>query len=194
MPFVYDDTIPGNRLPYVRTTAKGIAFGKLTDAVATIATAIPTTSAVHVLYNGEPTGGKTYALDLVTWYGITSAAAASAFGMLGCLNTTPLTTQPATADTLTAVTSMNGKVYAGFAATSHTVTVVDTGWWPMPMETAFPGAGTVTGGVVLTSKLEGRVLIPPKCIFAVSVTSVATTATGNLFFRWTEEQIINTTS
>jgi small neutral amino acid transporter SnatA (MarC family) len=62
------------------------------------------------------------------------------------------------------------------------------------METAFPGAGTVTGGVVLTSKLEGRVVIPPKCIFCVSVTSVATTATGNLFFRWVEEQVTNATS
>jgi hypothetical protein len=175
-------------------TLRGQSFGKLTDAVATIATAVPTTTAAHVLYNGEPLGGKTYMVDLVTWYGITSAGAASAFGMQGCLNIIALTAAPATADTLVKVTSMNGKLYAGSAATSHTVTVVDDGWWPMPMETAFPGAGTVTGGVMLTSKLEGRVAIPPKCVFAVSVSSVGTTATGNLFFRWVEEQVTNATA
>lgn len=191
MPFPYDDTVPGTNLRLANVTRLGTSFGKLTDAVAAIATAIPTTTAAHVLYNGEPTGGKSYLLDSVTWYCITSAGAATAIGMLGCLNIVPLTAQPATADTLTKVTSQNGKLYAGYAASSHTVTVIDDGWYPLPIQSAFPGAGTVTGGLTLHAALEGRVIIPPQCVFAVSVSTVGTTATGNLFFRWVEKQITN---
>lgn len=191
MPQPYDFTIPTALADYVLQARSGQMFGKLTDPVATIATAIPTTTAAHVLYNGEPLGGKEYELLSVTWVGATSAGAATALGLLGCLNVIALTAQPATADTLTKVTSMNGKVYAGSASTSHTVTVVDDGWWPLPIQSAFPGAGTVTGGLILTAELKGHVIIPPKCVFCVSATSVGTTQTGSVFFRWVERKMTN---
>lgn len=173
-------------------TRLGLRWGKLTDAVATIATAVPTTTAAHTLWNGEPAGGKSYVLESVTWLSITSAAAASGFGLVGCLNVLPLTAQPATADTLTKVTSMNGRVYPGRAKSSKTVTVVDDGWWPLPVQNAFTlGTGTVSGSLILHAPLDGGVIVPPGCVFGASALSVGTTATGNLFFCWREEQIYN---
>lgn len=173
-------------------TRLGMRYGKLTDAVASIATAIPTVSAVHSLWNGEAAGGKSYVLESVTAICITSAGAASGFGMVGMLNVLPITAVPATADTLTKVTSMNGKVYPGRAKTSHAVTVPDDGWWPMPLQNTFTtGAGTVTGSLVMHAPLDGGVIVPPGCLFNVSTCTVGTTATFNCFFVWREEQIYN---
>ncbi len=175
-------------------TRQGLRYGKLTDAVVTIANAIPTVAAAHTLWNGEAQGGKSYILESVTWQSITSAAAISGFGMVGCLNVLPLTAVPATADTLTKVTSMNGKVYGGRAKSSHTVTVPDDGWWPLPLNAPIVTGGTVTGGFVLHAPLDGSVIIPPGCTFGVSVLSIGTTAAGNLFYVWREEQIDNVLS
>ena len=193
MPFPYDPTVANRFLGYGELTRRGTTFGKLTDAVAAIATAIPTTTAAHTLWNGEPIGGKCYIIDSLTWYCITSTGAASSFGMLACLNPTAVTAQPATADTLTKVTSMNGRVYTGAAVTSHTVTVVDDGWWPLNVQTAFPGAGTVTGGLTLHAAIDGRIILPPQRLLCVSVSTVGTTATGNLFVRWSEQTVENLT-
>ena len=95
MPFPYDPTVANRFLGYGELTRRGTTFGKLTDAVAAIATAIPTTTAAHTLWNGEPIGGKCYIIDSLTWYCITSTGAASSFGMLACLNPTVVTAQPA---------------------------------------------------------------------------------------------------
>ena len=170
---------------------QGTTFGKLTDAVAVTATGIPTTTAAHMIWNGNISSGKSLILLSVGWYGITSAGAASTFGMVGCLHPLAVTTQTATADTLTAVTSMNGKVYGGLVTTSHTVTVPDNGWWPLPIQSAFPGAGTVTGGLTLYADLKGGVIVPPGCRFSANVTTVGTTATGNMFFLFAEAVLDN---
>lgn len=173
-------------------TRLGQRWGKLTDAVASIATAIPTTTAAHSLWNGEAAGGKSYVMESVTAMCITSAGAASGFGMVGMLNVLPVAAVPSTADTLVKVTSMNGRLYPGRAKSSHTVTVVDDGWWPMPLNNTFTlGTGTVSGSLVLHAPLDGSVIVPPGCLFNISMCTLGTTATFNTFFVWREEQIYN---
>ena len=187
-----DDLVMAQGLPArAELTRTSVSYGKLTDAVAAIATAIPTVAAAHTLWNGEPAGGKSYVLESVTWLSVTSAAAISGFGMVGCLNVLPLTAVPATSDTLTKVTSMNGRLYSGKAKSSHGVTVIDDGWWPLPAMNSAVTGGTVTGGLVLHAQLDGSVIIPPGCVFCTSVCAVNTTAAGNLFYRWSEVQLPN---
>jgi hypothetical protein len=175
-------------------TRQGESWVKLTDAVASIATAIPTTTAAHTLWNGNVNTGRSVIIDKLTWMNITSAGAATAFGMVCCLHPTPVYAQPATADTLTAVSSKNGKTYGGLVTTSKTVTVPDNGWWVAPIPTFTTGAGTVTGSLVLTAEFDGDVIVPPGCRFSVSVCTVGTTVTGNLCFHFREHLIDNQTS
>jgi hypothetical protein len=175
-------------------TRQGVSWVKLTDAVASIATAIPTTTAAHVLWNGNVVNGRSLIIDKLTWMNITSAGAASAFGMVCCLHPTPVTATPATADTLTKVSSKNGKTYGGLATTSKTVTVPDDGWWVAPIAPWTLGAGTVSGSLCLTAEFDGDVIVPPGCRFSVSICTVGTTVTGNLCYHFREELIDNQTS
>ena len=177
-------------LPRTEGTRQGTSWVKLTDAVASIATAIPTTTAAHSLWNGN-VNGDSVVIDKLTWMNITSAGAATAFGMVCCLHPLAVATQPSTADTLTAVSSKNGRVYSGGVRTSKTVTVVDNGWWVAPIPTFTTAAGTVTGSLVLTADFGGDVIVPPNCLFSVSICTVGTTVTGNLCFHFRQHPVKN---
>jgi hypothetical protein len=162
-----------------------------TAAIACV-TAIPTTTASSYLWNGEPSGGKSYVIDNIGWICTTSAAAASMFGLLLCLNKAPLTAAPATADTLN-IATLNGRGYGGNAATGHTATVVDDNWWSVG-NSGNTNALTATGGYTLWCVLEGSVIITPGRILGLACIAVNTTAAGKFIIQYHEVQIPNVTS
>jgi hypothetical protein len=166
---------------------QGSSFVKITDAVVCLNAALPTTTAPHTLWNGEPAGGKTYIIERLNWTCTTSAGAASRFSMCCMLNLLTATAAPATADTATTVNVLNGKTYGGKLVTSHTVTVVNDGWFTVgpTYETAL----TATKGAQLDVVLPIPVLLRPGGLFSVGVVAVNATAAGVLSIYGHEVQL-----
>ena len=166
---------------------QGESWSKLSDEVACV-TAIPTTTAAHALWNGEPQGGKSYIIDSLGWQCVTSAAAASKFAMMVMIDNKFYTAQPSTADTAVAIASRSGRgAYTGRAKSSKTVTVVDNGW--MSVGNSIETALTATGGAQLEAVLNGSLILQPQQLLCVAVVAVNTTATGKVSFRWSEQQM-----
>jgi hypothetical protein len=157
---------------------QGSSWVKLTDEVACVNAALPTTTAPHTIWNGEPAGGKTYIIDRLNWTCTTSAGAAGHFSMCCMLNAATAATQVATADTATAVTVLDGKAYSGNLKTSHTCTVVNDGWFTVGG--VFETALTATVGCQLDVLLPTPVLLRPGGRFSVGVVAVNATAKGIL--------------
>jgi len=171
----------------------GQSYRKLTDAVACV-TAIPTTTAPHALWNGEPAGGKSYVIDSIGWTCTTSAAAASMFAMLCQIDRTFYTAGQATKDTATLVAPMNGRGAAGVsgpskAVSSHTVTVISDGWTAVGNQQVT--ALTATVGMQLFQQLQGLWIVPPGALFCAAIIAVNTTAAGQLSVYWHEVQLPN---
>jgi len=172
---------------FMELIRQGNSWQKLSDAVACV-TAVPTTTAAHTLWNGEPAGGKSYVIQGLSWMCTTSAAAATKFGAVVQIDNSLYAAVPATADTAVAINSLNGKgAYSGRARSSHTVTVVDKGW--MPLGGSIETALTATVGAALDIPINGGIILPPQMLLCVSVVAVNTTALGQLSFRWTELQL-----
>lgn len=170
---------------------QGGSFVKLSDAVACV-TAIPTTTAPHVFWNGEPAGGKTIVVEGLGWKCTTSAAAAARVGLAVCLNLTLSGSQPATADSATTVSTLNGKAYSGYLKSSHSVTVVDDIWWPIgdTVETAL----TATLPVHFYVPVEGKILIPPGGVLCVAAVATNATMAGKVALHFHQMQLTNSLS
>lgn len=174
--------------PLAELVRQGQSWYKVTDAENCV-TAIPTTTAPHTFWNGNPTGGKSMVIDRLSWMCSVSAAAASMFSMVGMVNRFPLSAQAATADTATGVQGLAGSPpYTGGAKTSHTVTVVNDGWLPLS-ETFHSGALTATVGISLVVPVEGRIVLPPGYALSLAVLAANTTAEGVVGFAWHEMQL-----
>ena len=163
----------------------GDSWAKQTDAVAAV-TALPTTTAAHTLWNGEPPGAtaKTYVIDAIGWVCTTSNAAASRFTMVVCNNILPVTAVPATSDTQATVSTLNGRPYPGRAKTSHTVTVVNDLWWPIGQSAETALSATV--GASLWVDVRGLLQVQPGGLLGVSIIAQSTTAVGRLVYVWHE--------
>lgn len=162
-----------------------------TDEVA-CQTAIPTTTAPHVLWNGESAGGKSLVIDKITWTCTTSNAAASAFSLLAVVNKAAAASVPATADTQAQTVYTTGRGYSGKAKTSHTVTVVDDVWFPIGG--AFVTALTATVGSQLEANINGLIVLAPGYVMGISCIAQSTTGKGKVAFWFHEAQIPTTTS
>jgi hypothetical protein len=150
-------------------------------------TAVPTTTAPHYLWNGEPAGGKSYIIDNLGWMCTTSAGAASMFAMLVCLNVLPLTSAPATADALE-IASLNGRNYSGKAKTGHTATVIDDKWWPLG-NVVNSNALTATVGCSIWQFVEGSIIVPPGYLLNLACIAVNATAKGKFVIQYHEVQL-----
>jgi hypothetical protein len=176
---------------YQESSRLGQLYAKTTDAVATIAAALPTTTAAHTLWNGNGVGGKSLVLEAVAWNCTgTSGGAADMFAILGMLDTTSNATVPTTSDTATAISSLNGGTYSGNVKSCHTVTVVDKGWFFLGNHVA-TGALTATKGAQVYVPIEGMIIVRPTHQFCISIAGVGTTAVGRATFYWKEVQLDN---
>ena len=163
---------------------QGGSFYKVTDAVAAV-TAVPTTTAPHSLWNGESAGGPSYVVDRISWICTTSNAAASRFTMVAMLNKAAVASQPATADTATTVSTLDGSDYTGKALSSHTVTVVNDNWFQLgpSVETAL----SATVGASLEA--ECLFIVKPGYLLNVAIVAQSTTALGKVAFRLHKVQL-----
>lgn len=161
-------------------------YGKQTTSVVNlVTTAIPTTVAMAVLWNGETAGtGKSYIVTAAGCVQDVSEGAASYFQLFGELSIVTAT-QPATDDTAIIRGLIAGKTYGGKAKISRTVTVTDNGWWPIGHPTTATALST-TIAFAQGGRLDEPVIIPPGHFMALAVTAVNATGSGKCFFKWHE--------
>ncbi len=180
--------------PRTELTRIGGSYVIRTAEIACV-TAVPTTSAPATLWNGEaqpstayPTspGGLVYVIDYLGWLCTTSAGAASMFELLALIPKAPVAANPATADTLV-INGLSGQPYNGLAAISHTVTVVDDGWFSVGNKVETALAATV--GAALEIPIEGGIIIPPGHLLALACIAVNNTAKGKFMIRYHEVEI-----
>lgn len=156
-----------------------------TTSVAVVA-GVPTTTAQNSFWNGEPDGGKSYVVDDVFCVSVTAGAAVTGHAIEGMLNKGPVAAPSAVSLT---VSTMNGRNYPGKIVVARSATVTNDGWWTLSSNanaTSWASAADVWGAI--DAPLAGRVIIPPRHLFSVSVLGVGTTAT-RCGMSWHEVQM-----
>ena len=155
----------------------------------TALTALPTTAAALVLWNGEPASGKSYVIDSAAVdcrvVDVTQIGTLSLFAMM---NKTPVT---APTDAALTIRSLIGKTYGGKARTVVGATVVNDGWFPCG--STVPVGPTLAGQVWKThdADLRGFYIVPPGGAFNIHAVQVGGGASACFFtLRWHEVQLI----
>lgn len=162
-----------------------------TTAVNVVA-AIPTTTAMVSLWNGEPDNGKSYAL-----HSVSAVIQASSFGggfnffLAGCLNQREVA-NPAGA--LLTVRGTAGQRYLGKGVVALARTITNDGWFPLGNGlggTQLTAAAYDMTSAVLTWWADGAILIPPAFMFSIAVVCVASgaLATVRSGLRWQEVRL-----
>jgi hypothetical protein len=157
----------------------------------TYVNAWPTTRAELVLYNGEPSGGKSYIIDSAFMADISSAAAAQSKALLAQL--VAAATAP-TDDTAQLITSRSGRALFGAAysgkakrALANTTAGQIANRWEVIGATTTPNAATI--GASLYVDLFGGWIVPPGA--ALALAGLASTAAGTAIIgvTWHEVQL-----
>jgi hypothetical protein len=133
--------------------------------------AIPTVTAPVTFWNGEPAGGKSYIIDSINCTCTTTVGAATMLSMVGMIPIATSATAPATADTVVA-NSTTGRAYAGKGVMSHTVTVVDNGWFSIG-GTNNAAALTATVGLQIEVAVYGAIILAPGYLLALAPLAAA---------------------
>jgi hypothetical protein len=164
-----------------------LATGSAVNAIV----ALPTTTALTTLYNGEPVGGKSYII-LSAWANtIVSAAAANQYALIAQVTPSPLgvSTAPTNSATTTLITSNSGKTsYSGNCKRAISVTTFFTDGWDV-IGTGV-SASTANIGLAVYTDLQGRYVIPPGGSFGLNVLAGTTNTAGVLCgCTWAEVQL-----
>lgn len=183
------DQLVAQSLPELTEIVRmGNTFTVITSSAATPVTAIPTTTALLSLWNGEPDGGKCYIIDSVFAIKVANDASASGMAILAMINQGAIRT--AIANTLTPKGTM-GQVYNGKGRVAVGTTVVNDGWYPVGVAPNSVPTATVSIGQAVDIPLRGLYIVPPSGQFNLSVlAAVATASSVQLGVRWHEAQII----
>jgi hypothetical protein len=174
--------------PLATVTNKGNSWWASTTTAAAPVVAIPTTAALLGLWNGEPDNGKSYIIDSIFMVVVVVTAAVQNYGILGNVSQAQILT--AIADTITKRPLKGGAVYGGSARVAVGITLGGTdgiaaNW--MPMGSTGPGQNTLQIGTVIDYDVKGRIIIPPKNQFSMSVLAGAATASSiQVGVRWHE--------
>lgn len=146
----------------VETTRLGRSFYAQQATATAPVTAVPTTTARFALWNGEPDGGRFYAIDSV--FAICVAAGASnTLSLVGQLNIGRKANPGATSVTIRGV---NGGKYRGFASARVTLTVTnDSAWQALGNSAVVPANVTA---MTVNFPINGKIIVPPGGIFGIS--------------------------
>jgi hypothetical protein len=151
-------------------------------------TAVPTTTAGHSIWNGEPDNGKCYAIDSFGAVEIvTDATQQNSLALFAMMNKGKIT---APTDAALTVGSMSGRQYGGAVKTIAGASVTNDIWTPHGPST--PGATAFAGAVwrVTEFQARGMYLVRPSGMFSIAVAkTVATASQIRYFIRWHEVQL-----
>lgn len=153
-------------------------------------TAVPTTTAALVLWNGEGANGKSYVIDSVfNTEGVVDATQSNMASLMVMVGRPPVATPT---DAALAIRSLSGRnAYSGRARTVVGGTVINDGWFPAG--TSAPSAAAAAGSAwkTLDWNLNGLYIIPPGGSFNLHAVKVAATAAQCFIgVRWHEVQLI----
>lgn len=158
----------------------------VTGSAFTHVAAWPTTRAELLLYNGEPSNGKSYVIERVWAANVaTSIAAASAYTIVGQI--VPSGTAP-TDNTSQLITSRSGKsTYGGRAlkAIANTSYGVASKW--EVLGTSVTPAASI--GSATVADVNGGMIVPPGGFLLVNVVAGTAVGTGSMGIVWTETQL-----
>ncbi len=157
-------------------------------------TALPTTNPGLGIYNGEPTGGKSYIIDSVACTEIVvDATQSDCTALMVCMNKLPLAVIPlANYDVLVPKSLSGGGAYPGKAIFQLIArTCVNDGWYAcgdsVPVATAVAGSGWKQTDV----DVRGMYIVPPGGQFNVNAVKVAAAASQCSYtIRWHEVLIL----
>lgn len=166
-----------------KTWQLSIATGNAFTHVA----AWPTTRAELVLYNGEPTGGRSYVVESVWAANVaTSIAVASAYTILAQI--VPSSSTAITDDAAQLITSRRGKAaYDGMAkkAVANTAYAVASKWEVLG-SSGTPAASIGSATFVDT---KGGLIVPPGGCLCLNLVTGTATGTASIGVVWTEAQL-----
>lgn len=150
---------------------------------------IPTTVAQFVVWNGEPTGGKSYVIHRVGYTCSVSAGAALVQQMLVSVQTVAQVVPTGTG--ALGPKSLSGRVSTSNATVLSAVTLsAFNGLWHPIGTSVNTNAATATIGVGGDFDCNGLYVIPPGGVFCCSVLCSAANSTQNqIFVTWSEVQI-----
>ena len=155
----------------------------------TYVAALPTTLAVLMLYNDEPTGGKSYIIDSAFLYGVTSMAAAQPVALIGQLVPTSTMVEPTHSATTTLISSNSGKgAYDGLAKRAINVTTAFTDLWQVLCQGIVPSP-TTNLGTSLYADLWGKFIVPPGAGFGLNAVAGTAVGTAIVGLTWSEVQL-----
>ena len=153
--------------------------------------ALPTTLAAAILYNGEPSGGKSYVIDSVFVTSIVTTAALTPMSLLVQLlpNSGNAATAPTHSATTTLITSNSGKQgYGGNAKRAINVTTFFTDLWQVVG--AGTGAATASIATGVYAEVAGGLIVPPAGAIGLNVIAgTVATASGIIGCTWHEVQL-----
>lgn len=184
--------------PYGEIVKIGRAFETHTVTAVASAQALPTTTAMLSIWNGEADGGRSLIIDRAWGLRIASTTAiASQASLLGCLGQTRVATLGAVSglpkNALNGFGSSDTKAVSYLTAVAlDAVTGVTNNWRVLPGQTGgakiSAGAATV-GGDFVNADVNGRIIVPPGRVFAVHVMAPLAAETFIAGIEWHEKQI-----
>ena len=145
--------------------------------------AVPTTAAHFVLWNGEPSGGRTYTITSVSFTPIVSAGAAFVAQLLAHVSasTTPAGTAGFGPEPLDSLASDSR------AVALSAVTISNSSIWHPVGTSVNGGAATATIGMGNWQNVRGIYSLRPGGLFSLAVLcSAAGSATCRCFCTWEE--------
>ncbi len=165
-------------------TSRAFVASTLT-AVAPVA-ALPTTAAHFALFNGEPSGGKTYTILTVGFTTTTSAGATMIMQQLVILVPPG---RPIISGTAASVPyAMDGSGSSTRATVASAVTLpANAGLWHPVGQSTNSAALTATIGLGVSTVVKGIYSLPPGGIFALATLGSTTGGALQSFITWSED-------
>jgi hypothetical protein len=158
-----------------------------TGSAFTHVAAWPTTRAELLLYNGEPSGGRSYVIESAWAANVaTSIAAASAYTLLGQVVASGATP---TDNTACLITSRAGKgAYTGLAkkAIANTSYGIASQWEVLAAAPAGPAASI---GLAVIADIKGGIILPPGSLLLLNLIVGTATGTACIGVVWSEVQL-----
>lgn len=143
--------------------------------------ALPTTTAQLSLWNGEPDGGKSYAIDSLICMCAVSASAATGIGFAGLINAGRVALP---SGTLLTPRGLSGRPYGGQGKVILAATVTDDLWHPIGTSVVGPASQIALN---VEQPVNGLYLLRPGHLFSLAVlANTASTITVKMGIRWHE--------